>query len=67
MRTIVLGALCATGMAATANAEVKEKPVTYSDGTTTMKGFVVYDDAIKTKQPGNRDDPRMVGHHPAHP
>jgi dienelactone hydrolase len=39
-------------MAATANAEVKEKPVTYSDGTTTMKGFVVYDDAIKTKQPG---------------
>ncbi|MBS0525429.1 MAG: dienelactone hydrolase family protein [Proteobacteria bacterium] len=39
-------------MAATANAEIQEKPVTYSDGTTTMKGFVVYDDAIKTKQPG---------------
>jgi dienelactone hydrolase len=52
MRTIVLGALCATVMAATANAEIKEKPVTYSDGTTTMKGFVVYDDAVKTKQPG---------------
>src|SRR6185503_6435865 len=50
--TIVLGALCAIGMAATANAEIQEKPVTYSDGTTTMKGFVVYDDAIKTKQPG---------------
>lgn len=52
MRTVVLGALCAIAMAATANAEIKEKPVTYSDGATTMKGFVVYDDAIKTKQPG---------------
>src|SRR6201994_2221624 len=52
MRTMVLSALCVIGMAATANAEIKEKPVTYSDGTTTMKGFVVYDDAIKTKQPG---------------
>jgi dienelactone hydrolase len=52
MRTIVLGALCAIAMTATANAEIKEKPVTYSDGTTTMKGFVVYDDAIKTRQPG---------------
>ena len=52
MRTIALGALCATAMTVTANAEIKEKPVTYSDGTTTMKGFVVYDDAIKAKQPG---------------
>ena len=52
MRTMVLSALCVIGMAATANAEIKEKPVTYSDGTTTMKGFVVYDDAITTKQPG---------------
>ncbi|MGE5148589.1 MAG: dienelactone hydrolase family protein, partial [Rhodospirillaceae bacterium] len=52
MRTMVLGALCAIAMAANANAEIKEKPVTYSDGTTTMKGFVVYDDAVKTKQPG---------------
>jgi dienelactone hydrolase len=49
---MVLSALCVIGMAATANAEIKEKPVTYSDGTTTMKGFVVYDDAVKTKQPG---------------
>src|SRR5689334_17552079 len=52
MRMIVLSALCTIAMAATANAEVKEVPVTYSDGTTTMKGFVVFDDAIKTKQPG---------------
>jgi dienelactone hydrolase len=52
MRTIVLSALFAIAMAATARAEIKEEPVTYSDGTTTMKGFVVYDDAVKTKRPG---------------
>jgi dienelactone hydrolase len=52
MRTIVLGAVCAIAMAATANAEIREVPVAYSDGTTTMKGFVVYDDAAKAKQPG---------------
>ncbi len=53
MRAIVLGALCATVMAATtANAAIKEVPVTYSDGTTTMKGFVVYDDASTAKRPG---------------
>ena len=52
MRTMVLGALCAIALAANAKAEIKEQPVTYSDGTTTMKGFVVYDDAVKTKQPG---------------
>jgi dienelactone hydrolase len=49
---MVLSALCTIAMAATANAEIKEVPVTYSDGATTMKGFVVFDDAIKTKQPG---------------
>ena len=52
MRSIVLGALCAVAMAATARAEIKEVPVTYSDGTTTMKGFVVYDDATTAKRPG---------------
>ena len=52
MRSIVLGALCAVAMAATAKAEIKEVPVTYSDGTTTMKGFVVYDDATTAKRPG---------------
>src|SRR5262249_26501959 len=52
MRSIVLGALCAAAMAATARAEIKEVPVTYSDGTTTMKGFVVYDDATTAKRPG---------------
>ena len=35
-----------------AHAAVKEEPVTYKDGDTTLKGFVVYDDAKKEKRPG---------------
>jgi dienelactone hydrolase len=35
-----------------AQAAIKEEPVTYKDGDTTMKGFVVYDDAKKGKRPG---------------
>jgi len=45
------GALLALSLS-TAQAAVKEKAVTYKDGDTTMKGFVVYDDAKKGKQPG---------------
>jgi dienelactone hydrolase len=45
-------ALCAMAMAARANAAIKEVPVTYSDGEATMKGFVVYDDAVTAKRPG---------------
>jgi dienelactone hydrolase len=52
MRTNIIGALCAIAMVASAHAAVKEEPVTYTDGETTMKGFVVYDDATKAKQPG---------------
>jgi len=52
MRTMMAGALCAFAMIANANAAIKEVPITYSDGATTMKGFVVYDDAAKGKQPG---------------
>src|SRR5271169_2254647 len=52
MRTIVVGALWAIAMIANANAAIKEEPVTYMDGETTLKGFVVYDDAIKAKRPG---------------
>jgi dienelactone hydrolase len=52
MRTIVLGALCAIAMVASAKAEVKEEAVTYTDGKTTMKGFVVYDTAVTGKRPG---------------
>jgi dienelactone hydrolase len=52
MRTIVMGALFAVALLTNANAAVKEEPVTYSDGQTTMKGFVVYDDAVQGKRPG---------------
>src|SRR5689334_19546150 len=52
MRTMMLGALCALAFAASANAAIKEEPVTYKDGETTMKGFVVYDDAVAGKRPG---------------
>jgi dienelactone hydrolase len=39
-------------MVTSASATVREQPVTYSDGETTMKGFVVSDDATAGKQPG---------------
>jgi len=52
MRAIIAGALCAFAFVTGANAEIKEVPVTYSDGTTTMKGFIVYDDASTAKRPG---------------
>jgi dienelactone hydrolase len=52
MRTIMLGALCAIAMVTNASAAIKEDPVTYTDGETTMKGFVVYEDAVAAKRPG---------------
>src|SRR5579872_6328582 len=52
MRTITLGVLCAIAMITSANAAIKEEPVTYTDGEATMKGFVVYDDSTQAKRPG---------------
>jgi dienelactone hydrolase len=52
MRMMSLAALCAVAMAANAHAAIKEEPVTYRDGETTMNGFVVYDDAVQGKRPG---------------
>jgi hypothetical protein len=52
MRTKLVGALCALAMVTSANAAIKEEPVTYTDGDATMKGFVVYDDASQAKRPG---------------
>jgi dienelactone hydrolase len=55
MRMMMAGALCALATIASthaANAAIKEEPVTYGDGETTMKGFVVYDDASAGKRPG---------------
>jgi dienelactone hydrolase len=52
MRTMMAGALCALAMAANADAAIRQEPVTYTDAETTMKGFVVYDDAVRDKRPG---------------
>src|SRR5258706_8671105 len=52
MRTLMAGALFALSLQAPAYAAVKEEPVTYKDGDTVMKGFIVYDDAVKGKRPG---------------
>jgi len=52
MRTKLLGALCGLAMVTSANAAIKEEPITYTDGEATMKGFVVYDDASQAKRPG---------------
>jgi len=52
MKTQLLGALLALTLTGKALAAVKEEPVVYKDGGTTMKGFVVYDDAQKGKRPG---------------
>ena len=52
MRTMIVGVLCAIAMSANAYAAIKEEPITYKDGDTTLKGFVVYDDAITAKRPG---------------
>ena len=51
MRRMIMAALGAA-MAASAQAAIKEEPVTYQEGGTTMKGFVVYDDAVQGKRPG---------------
>jgi len=50
MARLVFAALFA--LALPAYAAVKEEPVTYKAGDTVMKGFVVYDDAVKGKRPG---------------
>jgi dienelactone hydrolase len=52
MRGMMLGVACALAMVASANAAIKEEPVTYKDGDTVMKGFIVYDDAVQAKRPG---------------
>jgi dienelactone hydrolase len=52
MKTQLLGALLALSFTAPALAAIKETPVTYKDGDTTLKGFVVYDSAKKGKRPG---------------
>ena len=45
----IVGALFALAVSAPASAAIREEPVSYKDGDTAMKGFVVYDDAKKAK------------------
>jgi dienelactone hydrolase len=52
MRRLLAGALLALSLASQASAAIKEEPVTYKDGDTVLKGFIVYDDAKKGKRPG---------------
>ena len=52
MLKLVSAAMFALLAAAQAFAAIKEEPVTYKDGEATMKGFIVYNDAIKGKRPG---------------
>jgi dienelactone hydrolase len=51
MRNWIIGMVFALPLSA-AQGAVKEEPVTYKDAATTMKGFIVYDDASKAKRPG---------------
>ncbi|HEX2651276.1 MAG TPA: dienelactone hydrolase family protein [Burkholderiales bacterium] len=52
MHKIIIGAALALSLASRAQAAIHEEPVTYKDGDTVLKGFVVYDDAKKGKRPG---------------
>ena len=52
MRNFVIGAALALSFATTAYAAIQEEAVTYKDGDTVMKGFIVYDDVSKAKRPG---------------
>jgi len=52
MRKLIVGAALALSLSSQAQAAIQEEPVTYKDGDTVLKGFVVYDDAKKGKRPG---------------
>lgn len=52
MRRFIAGVAAALVLVGTASAAVREDPVTYRDGDTVMKGFIVYDDAQTARRPG---------------
>lgn len=52
MRKLLTGAAIALSLSTQAVAGIQEEAVTYKDGDTVMKGFIVYDDATKAKRPG---------------
>ena len=52
MRRLGAAVLFALSLAVPAFGAIREEPVTYKDGATEMKGFIVYDDAVAGKRPG---------------
>jgi len=52
MTARLAGATAGLLLAGAALAAIKEEAVTYQDGDTVLKGFVVYDDASMAKRPG---------------
>ena len=52
MRFAWIGGLALCGVFTAVHAEIKTEEVSYKDGDVVMKGFLAYDDAIKTKRPG---------------
>jgi dienelactone hydrolase len=52
MKLALLGMLLALAIATPARAAIKEEPVTYKAGDTTLKGVVVYDSDKQGKRPG---------------
>jgi dienelactone hydrolase len=52
MRKLIVGLAVAMVFGGNAVAAVQEEAVTYKDGDTIMKGFIVYDDAIKARRAG---------------
>jgi dienelactone hydrolase len=52
MRKLIACAAIALSFANAAVAAIREEAVTYKDGDTVMKGYIVYDDASKAKRPG---------------
>lgn len=52
MRMPIFCLILAATLSLSARAAIQEEAVTYQDGDTTMKGYIVYDDAVKTRRPG---------------
>ena len=50
--TLMLSACADTGFGPSGTASIKEEPVSYKTGDTTMRGFIVYDAATKSRRPG---------------
>lgn len=48
----IAGAAFALSAGTTAYAAIQQEAVTYKDGDTVLKGYIVYDDASKAKRPG---------------